>query len=254
MFNHTTMDISQINPRHNLYVVKTYGAGGMSYIKLGYSSDNTKRLRVYIATNPLIEILYTFYRPDAKYFELKLHKEIESVHAREWYESELLDSILAYIKNGEQTLKMNSGVKAVKEDYTTFFDRLRQGLENNNKVRNTYDRFKAFGLLDDDIEDIFHLGNKKVINKAENEYSLRYSEDAAIRALRKAILTEFKTNTWYPSHEIKERVCRIVNEHGGECNSSKKAVEILKYLFEASSESHRIEGKKVRGIFIKSTK
>ena len=90
------MKINEVNPEHNLYLIKVYGER-FNLIKFGYSSKIKERLSQYYNHNPLIEIVGTYYREDGIEFENKLHKIIQSEIGNEWYLESKLDLILKYI-------------------------------------------------------------------------------------------------------------------------------------------------------------
>jgi hypothetical protein len=91
------MNIKEVNPEHNLYIIRVYGKEG-SLIKLGYSSNIIQRLYSYYNHNPLIQVIGTYYREDAEQFESKLHKVIKAKMLHEWYDESELTNIEGYIK------------------------------------------------------------------------------------------------------------------------------------------------------------
>lgn len=90
--------MENINPKHNLYLIRSFG-DGTSMIKLGYSSKIIKRLKFYLTHNPLIEIIATFYREDAKQFEKSFHCTMESMYKREWYDEIEISRIFKRLKH-----------------------------------------------------------------------------------------------------------------------------------------------------------
>lgn len=84
----------------NLYIIRVFGKNGSSVIKFGYSAKVQIRLKQYSDYNPLVEIIGTYYREDAKKFELTFHKNNKSFIRNEWYLEEQLENILYQIKNG----------------------------------------------------------------------------------------------------------------------------------------------------------
>jgi hypothetical protein len=93
------MNLVDIDDSHNLYLIRVYGVN-TSFVKLGYSSSIKSRLNQYYSHNPLFELIGTYYRKDAKSFESKLHKNVESIVMREWYQEKHLITILYLIENG----------------------------------------------------------------------------------------------------------------------------------------------------------
>ena len=98
MRNKNTNKITN-TPKHNLYIVKVYNNNSKPLIKLGYSSNIEKRLKQYSDHNPLIELIGTFYREDAKEFENNFHKEHKSIELHEWYSYDNLRYIINKIEN-----------------------------------------------------------------------------------------------------------------------------------------------------------
>jgi predicted transcriptional regulator len=81
----------------NLYVIKTYSKHE-TIVKLGYSSNIVTRLKSYDVL-PDVELINTFYREDAYYFEKTFHKHNTSLFQQEWYSITMLDYILKAIEN-----------------------------------------------------------------------------------------------------------------------------------------------------------
>ena len=93
--------MKNINENHNLYIIRTFGMQG-SLIKIGYSSNITKRLLQYYHHNPLVELVGTYYKEDAKEFEKHLHSVLKAYRLREWYTEDKLEAIIKYIKGEEE--------------------------------------------------------------------------------------------------------------------------------------------------------
>ena len=91
-------NLKDIPEYHNLYIIRLYGKD-ITLLKFGYSENIIKRLMSYIRHNPLMEIVYTTYRVDAKDFEHYFHTNNESYCGNEWYEERYLDKILDDIEN-----------------------------------------------------------------------------------------------------------------------------------------------------------
>lgn len=125
---------SSINPDHNLYVIRSYGKDG-SLIKIGKSKDIKARMNVYLTMNPLIELVDTFYREDANTFENIIHKVLDPIFLREWYDESKLPLIIDYL----------TGVKDLYEDFRS----LNIGENSGNKIDNKINTEKRF--LDDNL-------------------------------------------------------------------------------------------------------
>lgn len=121
-----------------------------------------------------------------------------------------------------------------------------------HRVSAAYDELKVFNLMDSKIHEILLkvFGNKQEFNKVVNGYSLRLSNDASIKNIRKEIFTSMKVNTWYSSVEIFDIVSAIVNENGGKCESKKKATEILNCLFESDAVLKKSDNIVTRGLYL----
>lgn len=103
--------------KHNLYILKSYGKNSKELIKFGYSSNIENRISYYFLHNPFIEVLFTFYRKDALYFEKKFHKENNSLYKNEWYDINILDKLIFQIKNSETIEKNNFKKKRSKPKF-----------------------------------------------------------------------------------------------------------------------------------------
>ena len=90
-----------MNIQNNLYIIKTSNNEGQILIKLGYSSNVKERIKQYLLHNPLTEVLYTFYRQDAIFFEKWFHRNNISIYKNEWYNYDYLEKILFSIENTE---------------------------------------------------------------------------------------------------------------------------------------------------------
>lgn len=83
----------------NIYILRVFGRGGESFIKVGYSSQLESRLNTYKLHNPLFEVVMTFYSEYGREIEYNLHKKFESVVLNEWYKESKLPDIISYIIN-----------------------------------------------------------------------------------------------------------------------------------------------------------
>lgn len=94
--------IKTINPEHNLYIIRVSNiAHNLTYIKLGYSSKIQDRISSYYNSNPLTELVGTYYREDAVLFEKYIHRTYTSIVMTEWYLESLLETFLSEIQNKE---------------------------------------------------------------------------------------------------------------------------------------------------------
>lgn len=82
---------------HNLYIIRCYGKD-RTLIKLGYTDVMKTRWRDYITANPLIEVIGTYFRHDAKEFERWFHMNHTSIYMNEWYDESMLQIMLDTIK------------------------------------------------------------------------------------------------------------------------------------------------------------
>lgn len=116
----------------NLYILRTYGKNDTA-IKFGYSSNINKRILSYRLSNPLVEVVGTFYRPDAKLFEEWFHKKYKSQHGNEWYSENMLNIILNSII--EYPIKLNEFKFDEYENYE-FIPRVNNVNNNHTKIKN----------------------------------------------------------------------------------------------------------------------
>ena len=110
--------------KDNLYIIRIHNSEGQSMIKLGYSSNIKRRLNEYRVMNPFTQIVYTYYRPDAKKFESWFHMSHESSIMNEWYNEDMLSEMYKCLH------------KELEEQYTgkhSFYHR--DGREHHNVTR-----------------------------------------------------------------------------------------------------------------------
>jgi hypothetical protein len=189
------MKIKDIDEAHNLYIIKVYNKKS-NLIKLGYSSKIKERLLLYYHHNPLVEIINTFYREDAKEFELRLHRTIKSVIMNEWYEEETLHKIIEYIKNGipQETPKIINNhkinEKSVDEETLKLYNKIWADKTYSRKMIANYSFIKDDNLKKD-VKDSFELNNTytiKEVKKILNELYLKYNIN---KNAKSTDLTEF---------------------------------------------------------------
>ncbi len=83
---------------HNLYIITVYNQDGKPFIKFGFSDEINKRVATYTNKNPFAKVS-TFYRSDAKEFELWYHSAFKSVVMDEWYDASNMETLITLINN-----------------------------------------------------------------------------------------------------------------------------------------------------------
>lgn len=163
----------------NLYIIKSYGKDNKSLIKFGYSSDIEARINFYISHNPLIEILYTFYREDGELFERWFHTNHISENKREWYSLEYLPNIIKSIKTKEsfsdieEDYKMCNKCNNVK--HVSNFYKKNKSLENMCKTCNHILKYQR--VKNDPIKNEKRLESKRRYREANREKHREYMKD-----------------------------------------------------------------------------
>ena len=79
-----------------------------SILKFGYSAVLASRIANYVAHNPLIEVVGTYYREDAKEFENLFHKKQKAIIRREYYAEEYLEEIIHCIENIQPLINIDN--------------------------------------------------------------------------------------------------------------------------------------------------
>lgn len=102
------------NKKDNLYIIKVYNKHGNSIFKIGYSSNLENRLRTYYYHNPLIALVGTYYKDNAKKLEKEIHSKIRAKYLDEWYDIEKLQEVLDLVK-GESYDELNYRIQYCSE-------------------------------------------------------------------------------------------------------------------------------------------
>jgi hypothetical protein len=238
--------IEDMNGLDNLYIIKVSNNKD-ELIKLGYSSDIRKRLIAYYYHNPLIEIIGLYYREDAKEFEHRLHKVMQSEILNEWYSVDKLDSIREYIENG---IPDDLCINIPKPEKTSFI-----------KLCESYDALDLFDKLNiDKVEpfikvayDNFTFKELKAMEFRKNEINeaLLVKNQFNINNYKITHLLDYRVGEWISCADIKSRLAVIYNQLG--INYNAKATDITNYYI-AELKSKKIEKKTVKGYQILSEK
>lgn len=80
-----------------IYLIRIYGKD-KSLVKLGYTSDIKSRLRQYLSANPLHEVIRIYTVENAFQFEQDFHSKYPASFGNEWYEEELLPTMIKEIE------------------------------------------------------------------------------------------------------------------------------------------------------------
>lgn len=107
----------------NLYLIRVTDKKGNVLVKLGYTSNIDERMRTYYYHNPLIEVIETFYKQDAKEFEKAFHKAVPSELLYEWYSEDKLPLIIDAITTGKIP---NLGKENVKPQFSMSIEAIQQ--------------------------------------------------------------------------------------------------------------------------------
>ena len=205
------MNIKEINITHNLYILKVTN-GKESLIKLGYSSNIIERLKSYYQSNPLVELIGTYYRDDALEFELRLHKSIKSVVMREWYDENLLNKLVWHINNSKlneiASVKLEDLYNAFLEsenkeiyelEYPEFFEYEKYiAITEMNSLRWKKESIDKL-LLDKKLMSLVHIRVYKILNNgfiSSAELKSIYANElnkAGIKIVAKATLIKYNT-------------------------------------------------------------
>lgn len=256
------MNIKTVNKKHNLYIIRVFNKEG-SLVKLGYSSNIKVRLTSYYYANPLVELIGTYYREDAREFESLLHRAIKAEVLNEWYTEDKLPLLLDLVQSKVELQVPKYSEKTL--DYETAVDLYFSYLEVGkfydttlgHKIHKKYLELLEMNLTLEQIKTTLKesAGNEKAYNRVVNGYRFRKSNTPQFANIRKHILTTFKKGDSLTSDKIFEVVSKTVIDNGGECKSKSKATEILNFLFETEEKIERDENSKlVRKLIIKLVK
>ena len=125
----------------NLYVVRAANTKGEVLVKMGYSANIEKRLTQYAYHNPLIEVIGTYYKPDAAEFEKNLHKALKSTAFEEWYSEDKLPIILEAIATGILPTESSACKRTTTDFYTDSLEYI-----ITNASSHTYNGFMKLAL------------------------------------------------------------------------------------------------------------
>lgn len=247
------MNIKEVNPKHNLYIVRVYGKES-SLIKMGYSSTITTRLYNYYTHNPMVELVGTYYREDAESFEREFHKTYQSAMLNEWYSEGLLPTILNHL-NGEKFPLLpidNSSEK------------LRGGFEVNcviycnSIIKGDLEYAKVIALKYPILEEAYATFGIKKIKALKHRQTALRNELLRVNKVRSegwkvANMLDYKVGSWVGSGEAKKALQSIYTQL--EIQGTAKATDLANYyhIKEVSKNVKLEEGygsKTVKGFVI----
>lgn len=224
------------NIEEYLYLLKTYGKDN-SLLKFGYTSDIWKRLSQYKSSNPHIEVLYIAKLENAYLLEQEFHNNNNSISGNEWYDENMYDSIISFIKkNKHKDCTNDIKIKKIRttkyQDYDSFKSILK---EYCNLVDNNHDeeKLKKLELLEPSIKEIVNkLGTEQVrtsnyIKKNLNEMVFTKTDEFK-NVVKYSLLEKFNLNQVYTSAEIKQELQKIYNKNKGKKKA--KATDLADYF------------------------
>ena len=211
----------------------------------------------YIRHNPLMEIVYTTYREDAKDFEYYFHMNNESYCGNEWYEEKYLDKIIDDIENLKDIVVEHRGPRCDFKDYVErlqeleFF--LKEGNEDLESDEDRIERTMIYNKYSFIKEAVDKLGYNKI-------KSLRYIQKDIKSELEKInnstsekdipiyelIEKNIPINTFIISKELKI----ILNGIYSELNLGKAKASDIKKYYNIKELTRTINGKATRGYII----
>lgn len=240
-----------IESNDNLYIIKSFGTNGKELIKLGYSSRIEERLRAYRSHNPFFEVIDTFYREDAKEFELYIHSLVISEVGNEWYNVDKLGLLLNLvattnfeeIKNIKEIKKNKK--KPVVYNFHSFAKLIKkeETLEGKHKLLNGYKE-----MYPDYVETISKL--------LDSNLNIDYNYTRALKSLEssnsndfkskifKDIIDKFKIGELYILSDIKDILSIIYLKHG---ISNKPKATYIQEVFEVKNITITINSKRNKG-------
>lgn len=151
-----------IDEHHNIYLIKSYGVGGVPICKYGYSSKINSRIKNYRNHNPLMEIIGTGYAADGQKYERYIHSFHEAIFGDEWYGDDKIAELTAAL-NQEGYENKNGKVEfAQKKDYEDPYEK-RKRLYPHENIITSEDKLEVMerALMDDYID----MGSPKVSEK-----------------------------------------------------------------------------------------
>jgi rubrerythrin len=213
------MKTKNINVNHNLYIVRVYGKEG-SLIKVGYSSKIQERINSYYTSNPLMELVGTYYREDALEFENKLHKILDSAVMKEWYSEDKLDVVLSYIANGLPNISFYTARAADKKDYKAMVKLYNEtGNIEEYKYKSDY-----YTLITQSLQ----LYNKVWANYTYAKQMVENYSNEYVR-VQLTITHLFKEGEKYDVKEVKQKLQKVYDDYG--INRKAKSTDLQEFMF-----------------------
>jgi hypothetical protein len=237
--------IRNVNPKHNLYIIRVYNKD-IILIKLGYSTKIKERLWSYYHHNPLFELVGTYYREDAQYFESTLHRTLKSSILNEWYDNSRLSYFLKLIETGieehikQQDIPKNKFTSPTYTDYAKNIKDCETLSDKLEIVRNIHNP-------DWEVLLTYGIENDKVLLNYK-EASDFYDKRNDFKSIQSKVKKTFKTEIFYSLSEIKTKLQIIYNEKG--LNRKAKATDLYEF-FEVKNENKYVNKIKTKGMVLK---
>ena len=237
--------IRNVNPKHNLYIIRVYNKD-IILIKLGYSTKIKERLWSYYHHNPLFELVGTYYREDAQYFESKLHRTLKSSILNEWYDNSRLSYFLKLIETGIEEHIKQQDISKNKFTSPTYTDYARN-IKNCETLSDKLEIVRNIHNTDWEVLLTYGIENDKVLLNYK-EASAFYNKRNDFKSIQSKVKKTFKTEVFYSLSEIKTKLQIIYNEKG--LNRTAKATDLYEF-FDVRNENKSIKGNRVKGMSLK---
>lgn len=166
----------------NLYVIRSFGKNGKTIVKLGYSNNIKDRIELYKSHNPFIEVIFTYYRSDAKLLEATFHKVNKPVFKNEWYAECKLNYIINVINNFTiDDLQLNNSnqvktcTKCNKVKTLNRFNKNKRGKFNVTSVcKNCRAKYRKYSNeYNAEYQRKYREANKESIKEYQRKYRLK---------------------------------------------------------------------------------
>jgi hypothetical protein len=220
--------------KHNLYIIKACNDKNC-LIKMGYTNNINKRLKTYYYNNPMITIINTYYREDAKEFEKYLHFHLKSEVLNEWYSIDKLNTIIDYINDSNFLIKYKENIDDSKKyksikiySGSVKYEHLVDYFRSNHKKgiiewREYSKKVKWINI----IEMCYKLYNKVYKNQVYSETMIK-NFNANEKAIIKSVSTLFAVGNRYSRKLVKDKLNRFYKDNN--IKRTAKHTDIYEYF------------------------
>ena len=245
-----------------IYIFRSY-IKDSTLLKFGYSTDIWARLAGYKSANPCIEIVYIAQLKNAFEFEQEFHKKHPATFGNEWYDENLLPTMMAYLNsiNHINYTKENKPKRVYNPKYEVIGENFKSILKeycdliDERIVPEHYtkeDRLKHLELLEPTIKTIVEkLGTNKcrTLNYAKkgiNE-AIYTKSNAVTNSIKSTVESQFEKNKIYTSKEVKIMLQQTYDKL--KMNKKARATDIADF-FIVDKKSRNINGKSTDSVVI----